>query len=106
MTVKDDDDEMIEREEYLRQRYEAFKTALQFLGNNKISEAIREEVQSYEDDHSTNQELNDMIDGILEALEELTLAGKELKKLVKKMGSYVDSGEPSSWYVNQDPDLH
>ena len=98
MTVKDDDDEMIEREEYLRQRYEAFKTALQFLGNNKISEAIREEVQSYEEDHSTNQELNDMIDE--------TLAGKELKKLVKKMGSYVDSGEPSSWYVNQDPDLH
>ena len=101
-----EDDEMMAREDYLRRRYKAFKTALQFLGDNRRSEAIREEVKSYEDDHSTDQELNDMIDEILEALEELAAAGKELKKLAKKMGSYVDSGEPSSWYVNQDPDLH
>ena len=101
----EEDEEMMEREDYLRRRYKAFKTALQFLGDNKISEVIREEVKSYEEDHATDQELNDMIDEILEALEELTLASKELKKLVKKMGSYVDSGEPSSWYVNQDPDL-
>ena len=92
-------------EDRLKARYRAFKTALQYMGENKIAEAIRKEVTDYEEENATDQELDNLVDKVLDSLFELSEAVKDLKKVIEKMGPYADSGEPGPGYVNQDPDL-